>query len=223
VPARGYCIALGLLLAIYAFQYLFYGEKWPGSAYERYLFPGVLASHLALLIGAVALLQIARTTWPSKSAVLACQLAMASAFMVPVIDWLTVNRQGSLETVRATQTIDRKFRIVTDALRKNPNMSVIIHSHNVWDLEPAIAIGRFLKADGLDNPVAMKISGYSSDQFPRGSLLNVVAGLSEKLSRGDLDNMTIALAAADTKNCFSIGLSGPPLGYCPHSLKLWPN
>lgn len=220
---RGYPLALGTLLLVYAAQFVFYAGKWPDGADARYLFPGMLAAHLALLVGASAAIRFLGFAPGLRQWRTPCELLLALAFVIPVCDGIVTNRIGAIETVRFTRELERKFGIVTRELRGLPGTVVVINSHDLWDYERAVAVARFLKAEGLDNPVAVRLNGYSSaDRLP-GSFEKRVAQLMEQLARGDHGGTTVPFGEAVLTDCYSIGLSGPALVTCRGGTQLWPN
>jgi len=210
------------LLALYGIQYVFYDGKWPDNAQPRYLFPGIPAFHAAILIGCVALVNLVKTSNASKTLVFTLQLVLSLGFIAGSVNNVETNRNASLQTVRNTNSFEEKFQAMADYLAQNPSMPVILNTHSVWDGEPMDSITRFMRARGLTNPVAVRIVGYSPAQFAPGSMEKSLAEEIET-PRGPLKEMrAVPIQSVSQTDCYSVGLSGPPLDTCKRSVVMWP-
>ena len=102
----GVLSAAGLLL-LFSLQYLFYAGRWPEAGNPRYMFPGILARYLAILVFAAALYETIRVTSGRQW--------MKRAFGVPVHH--AVDAEADHEAVLERFDVD-VGRVLLDRLRE---------------------------------------------------------------------------------------------------------
>lgn len=202
-----WAVAAGVvLLALYGSQYVYYFGKWPEATQGRYLIPGVLLKYFAALLACAALHEFVKATlgkgwlaWGVPAVVMSCMVALTAA------GW-DQNRTTAKVTRHNSQRLAANFQKVYDYLREHPDAPLIMKSHHANDYEPIFAVERFVRAQGLKNPIAI-------DHTPRPTyddpLLVSLGKFIEGVSReGSKDFMALS-SARRLEQCFSLGLSGP--------------
>ena len=210
------------LLVIFAVQYVFYSGKWPEVLSPRYLFPGKLAEHFAIFIAVAALVRFSQLSSPKSVLAWLLPFSVTSIFLgVSVVD-LQANRQVSKQVTAATKEFTGKLDQGRSFLKANPTYPVILHSHSVSDYEPIFAMERFVRAEGIANPIAVKMSGYSSAGFTDPLLRGLARQIEKLQSTGRPDGAFVPLSAVDkSKACYSFGLSGAPIADCSAGIRIF--
>ncbi len=213
-------VQLGLL-GIYSLQYFFYSGQWPEGSSGRYYFPGILARDLAILATfalVISILKLAKLSYPKP---LTIEIALA-AILVYIAPSHTLNRQASIETVQQTTAFFDKYTSIVSFLKDHPELPVIINTHAAFDFEPIHSIQIYLKSSGLKNRVSINAQNLTLQNLAPDSLERGLAGVIINLSRQDSSGRFVPLESVDQENCFSIGLSGPPLKACEKGVTVWP-
>ena len=212
-----------VLFIIYGSQYIFYHGAWPDGQELRYSFPGVLALHFTILIGAVAILRLIEAAGYSFFWVLSLQLIFSMLFFVGALNQIHANRIASNKTIMITNRFNTNMHTIVKFLKNNPSQILIINSNNVFDYEPVESIAIFLKAYGVTNSMALKINNYSSHQSSVSSLaINLAKSLEALQAEGRNPNF-IPLRMVNLVDCFSVGMNGPFLNTCIHGgVNIWP-
>ncbi len=219
---NNYVWAMLVMLIIFASQYMFYFGIWPIGAVPRYLFPGILVQHLAVFIFFVVVAKIISTKFPRlRSWIWPIYVIGALFFLKFSVKDLRANRVASKIVAANTAAFATRLNEASDFLRAHPSAALILSSNSVLDYEPVYAIQRFVRASGLTNPIALKVnpSGISKDAK---SLSFMLEGSLERIEHsGEIG--FVPLRSVDTVvECFSMGMSGPPLARCKSGNIIWP-
>ncbi len=214
------CLLAGLLI-IYASQYVFYSGKWPEKALGRYLVPGLVAAHVAILVGLAALARFVdyyAPRWTTVAHVVGALLMVGS-----VAHKWNGNRSRAVDTANTTAAFTKKVADAATYLKAHPEMMIVINSHSVVDYEPVQALPRFLRAAGVDNKIALRIDGYSSNSpAAAGSALvfQLARQLEDQRDRGSKEFQPLN-SVDKVPGCFSFGLSGAPAARCVKGDRVW--
>jgi hypothetical protein len=209
-PLRGYFWAGGVLLAIYASQFVFYAGQWPYVP-NRFQFPGVLAYHGAVLLGFAGLVAAAMAWKMPDRAVMALQIAAAAALLYWSIGDFGLNRAQAYKTVETTVAFDRNLNVVRAELAKDPSRPLVINSHYFNDYEPIFSIERFLRAASIGNAIALRLAYTPGLGDTREEALGRTLA---ELSRDGQKGLFVPLSGIDLARCYSVGMSGPFLASC---------
>lgn len=222
---NGYIWAMLVMLAVFASQYVFYFGIWPIGAMPRYMFPGMLAKHFAIFLFFAVVARMIRIKSPGlRSGVWIVYLVAALYFLKFSVQDFSVNRAASKEMAANTNSFTTRLNEALDFLREHPSAALILSSNSVLDYEPLYSIERFVRASGLANPVALKLNGYSSGTFSKDSqrLAFMLTGALERIQHSG-EGGFVPLSSVDAiVECFSMGMSGPPLARCKSGNIIWP-
>lgn len=219
---RFYIIVVLSLLALFASQYIFYMGNWPESSVPRYWFPGVFAKHLAIFVFFVVVAKIvAAVPRRPKHAIWIIYLLSALYFAKPAIKDFEANRMAAKEVVAKTVAFKVSLDKTIEYLRAHPTAALIVNSNSILDYESLYSIERFIRAEGLANPIALNLSDYSAATFAGSDSQQLsfkLATALEKIREEGEGNLFIPLNSAEMiPRCFSIGLSGAPYPRCKAS------
>ncbi len=224
---NAYIWAMVVLLAVFASQYVFYYGVWPAGAVPRYMFPGMLAKHFAIFLLFIVVTKIISIKPFRLRGVVWVVYLMASLYVLKLsVQDFNANRTASKEMVTNSISFTTRLNEALDFLRAHPSAGLILSSNNVLDYEPLFSIERFVRASGLTNPVALKLNGYSSEDYSYSKDSERLAfTLTESLEK--IQNFGgsgfVPIRAADAiVECFSMGMSGPPLARCTSGNIIWP-
>lgn len=222
---NGYMWAMLVMLMVFASQYVFYFGIWPIGAVPRYLFPGILAQHIAIFLFFVVTAKIISIKFPwLRSWVWVVYLIGALSFLKFSVKDLSANRVVSKEVATNTASFTTRLNEALGFLRAHRSAVLILSSHSVLDYEPVYSTQRFVMASGLTNPIALKLNGYSSENFSKDSerLAFMLAGSLEKIQHSGEGGFVPLRSADAVVECFSMGMSGPPLTRCKSGNIIWP-
>lgn len=229
LSCRRFLFAGVAMLAIYAAQVGFYTAAWPDgqNLQGRYLFPGVLAGHLMLLFAAALAIDLVRRGVPRgvwrKVAVCLTTAAVSLAFLSSARGHFLANREAAARTVLNTQRFEASLMRIETALRANPKTALVINVYTVWDIEPVVAVFRFVRAAGIDNPIGVLTHEMDPPRYVKGSLDQSLAIQLDEMSRGAYTTLaTTAWTDIDPADCYSVGMHGPPLATCQGGFVIWP-
>lgn len=224
---NGYIWAMIVLLGVFASQYVFYYGVWPAGAVPRYMFPGMLAKHFAVFLFFVVVTKIISITPFRLRGVIWGIYLMASLYVLKLsVQDFNANRTASKEMVANSISFTTRLNKAFDFLRVHPSAALILNSNSVLDYEPLFSIERFIRASGLTNPVALKLNGYSSEDYsyskdPERLAFMLTESLEKIQHFGGRGFIPIRSADAIVE-CFSMGMSGPPLARCRAGNIIWP-
>jgi hypothetical protein len=215
--------ALSLLFFLFACQFIFYNGKWPSGTAARYLFPGLLAKHLALLVGGATLVYLICTGLHKPRWAISVSILISAGFLVAARgDWQD-NRAQSKNVVETSRRFMSKMETTKDYLWGNPSAALILNSYSMWDFEPVFSVARFIRAAGITNSIAVQ---FHRDLSGTSAQTPLEVQLSKELTQFQLSGggeSFVPLASVDiSKDCFSLGFHGPPLEDC-RGLTVWPD
>jgi len=222
---NGYIWAMVVLLAVFASQYVFYYGVWPDGAVPRYMFPGVLAKHFAIFIFfVVAAKIISIKPFVLRGVIVVVYLMAALYFMKLSVQDFNSNRTASKVMAANSISFTARLNEALGFLRAHPSAALIMSSNSVLDYEPLYSIERFVRASGLTNPVALKLNGYSSENYSYSKdserLAFMLTGSLEKIQHSGGSGFVPLHSIDAVVECFSMGMSGPPLARCKFGNKL---
>ena len=210
------------LLVIYASQYVFYSGKWPEKSLGRYMVPGLVAAHLAVLVVLVGLQRAVAKLAPSWAT--AASIIGALLLIGNVAHKWNGNHSRARETAVTTSTFTRNVAEAAEFLRKHPQAIIVVNSHSPVDYEPVQALPRFLRAAGIENRMVLHLAGYHSG-LPAIKAEPLARQLVEQLEKQQADgagNIYVPRQSVDAAaDCFSFGLSGPPASQCARGNRIW--
>jgi hypothetical protein len=215
-------VVISALLVVFATQYIFYFGKWPEGANPRYLFPGMLVEHLAIFVFLIALVRLVGFGKPRPIWACVGSIAASASFMIVAVGDIKTNRAVSKQVVAATTSFTDRLNEAVGFLRLHPSMGVILNSHDIWDYEPTISIGRYIRSAGLPNPMALKANGYRSAAFSKGTMQFFLTDQLEKLQAVGGKGFSPLQSVDSAAGCFSFGFNGPPLAECLAGVTVWP-
>lgn len=216
-------IEVALILLWYS-QILFYNGKWPGGT--RYDFPAVLARDLAyifLFTSAYRLLaphlSVQRISKKTRSVVIV--MGASAALLVMVLGMKSVNivinghRDKSARTVKFTQRV----AAIASTVREQPGIPVIFISHSVNDFEALDSVRTLLSYYGVNNPLALKIEGWSESSCPQDKryLLQELRDISsngQQQRARELLPYTPLHRVEQSPECFAVTFSGGTPSRC---------
>jgi hypothetical protein len=195
-------------LLLHIGQYIFYVGNWPTG--NRYDFPGLLYKpviFITLIWYTVVILQhIGVESSVEKG--LRAGLLVGATLLVGALTYTSVREVGFLNA-RQTQNYARKLENVSTILRNDSDSALVIESHFVLDYETIISWGRFLQhANGIENPIFLRIHGYSSDSAETPLHENLAIQLEEALLKGERGMSPIHELEKFGDRCYSLQLSG---------------
>lgn len=199
---------------LYGTQYVYYFGKWPETIEGRYLIPGLLFKFFAALLAYAALMEFIRVTarkswirWGVPAFALFCMATLAGA------RW-DENRLHARAVRERSHALANSLQKVYDHLRANPDLPLIVASHRPVDYEPFYGVERFIRAQGIRNPIAIELVGYTASSPHETPLFARLAAMLERVSKEGAKDFTSLDQARAREQCFSIGLSGPPASGC---------
>ncbi len=216
-----------LLILIYASQYIFYAGKWPQFD-NRYYFPGVLALQFSILIGATFMLKLISVLNIHKFIIIILNIIITASFVLLSTVKLSENRNHALANSRMTTEFDQKFNSITNVLKMNPNIPLVIVAHSPSDYEPIVAIYRFLYSQGIGNSLGVLLSGTSFDQTGNEApqtkwLIEAIKDFSKNGVKSKTEDFRLdPIGSLDLSDCVSVGISGSPLVNCKYgAIRIW--
>jgi hypothetical protein len=110
--------------------------------------------------------------------------------------------------VEKTITFTMRIEQVSSLLKQHPGYALVLESGNVWDYEPVFSYERFLRAYGMENPIFLRIHGYSPDTVAAGLEKNLAASILDISIRGNDLFQPLPRLENYHNQCFSLNLSG---------------
>jgi hypothetical protein len=107
-----------------------------------------------------------------------------------------------------TQRFTHDIRRMAATIRKDPSRPVVFVSRSPMDVEPLISVQRFLRADGVNNPIIIALDGYGPNNFPAGSFEQILAKQLETLARQGGNGYAPPETATKSDKRFIIDFSG---------------
>jgi uncharacterized membrane protein len=200
---------------VYLSQYIFYNGTWPVG--NRYDFPGIFAFKPFFFVAAAWFTVMAlRSTRVNRSIPNGFRGGLiAGLVLVIYISGYSYIRNASLNNVANTQGFDAKLNQVVAVIKEHPDAAVVIESHFALDYEAAVqSWPRQLRAKNIQNPIFLRLQGYSSDTVETDRLI-VLTGNLERISRDGLREISpISELEQFEGNCISLQLSGYTPGEC---------
>jgi hypothetical protein len=221
-----YVLALVLLLILYASQIVFYSGQDVIDKGVRYLFPQALAKDFALLLAVTVILRVVDAPEGGSRSGVRLAVICATCFLLGAWPDLNQNHLSAVDRVEASREWTKKVHDGVTYLKDHPSAGLILNSHDPLDIEPVNAITEMMRSDGVVNPIAIQINGYSSVALEHSAdpLLPVLARQLEEIqAQGRAGGTFDPLARISTlANCYSFGLNGPPATRCERA-EIWPS
>jgi hypothetical protein len=221
-----YIFAVVLLLIVYASQIVFYSGQDVIDNGVRYLFPQALAKDFALLLAATIVLRVVDASESQSRSGVRFAWISAACFLLGALPQWNQNRLSAVERVEASQEWTKKVQDGVAYLKDHPTAGLILNSHHPLDIEPVQAIVEMMRSEGVVNPIAIQINGYSSRALEHNSdpLLPVLARQLENFQASGLAGGRLEpIASISTSaNCYSFGLNGQPATQCERTEIAWP-
>lgn len=226
---RLFWIELFLLILWYS-QVVFYNGILPKG--NRYDFPGVLTHDLAYLFLSYFPIHIMRVSPNYLSRPRALQAAhiilcgVAILFIVQSgykeLKMITVAAAANSKTTRAFST---KLHAIVEEVAKRPITPIIFESYGVWDIEPIQSLRKYLFVNGIKNPAALRIEGYSEESV-KPSFEKILAQRLIKFEKeGETRQSFIRLCPLESihqqGDCFVISFSGLSQLPCNNLGRIW--
>ena len=152
-----------ILLLVFTSQYFFYSGKWPETPSVRYLFPGMLSEHLAILVAGTTVINFAHMLFNNSNGRLVLRVFASALFIWFSLNDFSHNRLASQKVVIESKEFTGKLDASIAVLKSKPFSAVVLNSFSFFDYEPIFAMQRFIRAAGLSNPITIKMNGYSSN------------------------------------------------------------
>jgi hypothetical protein len=173
-----------LLLLLHISQFVFYNGNYPTNM--RYDFPGAFVVPFCWLAGylflsrCLLLVGVARVV--DRLVVVATTLMFFSIIHKTGYGYFTsymagMREQTSAFTQRVTKTANK--------CKKRPELPILFDSYSVWDFEKVGSIRRFLLAQGVRNPMMLRVN-YGADGFLEGSLERSLTVRLHQYSQGSI-------------------------------------
>ncbi|CAM8367577.1 hypothetical protein MCEWOLH11_00879 [Candidatus Methylopumilus universalis] len=217
ISVNKYVLSISALLTLIFSQHFFYGGHWLHNVHTRYAFPGMFAVHAAFFLLFIVVAKIAGARRQKLAGhIWVIYLVGALSFLTLSIGKITSNRASSIARVSESNSFTERLNEAFNFLRAHPNAILIINSHSIWDYEPIFSIQRFLQASGLTNPITLNINGYLPSTFSADSqkLELLLSTQLNNLQNQGGEGFEPLHKLDSISNCFSLGMSGPPLVEC---------
>lgn len=196
-----------VIWAVYFSQLIFYNGVWPTGT--RYDFPGMLYIPAAIFILYLVAEKIAiekpRLKYPKFIVRFGWIIALALFVLLrgyaPTIDALEKN-------VRVTKDFTNHIEQLSSILRLNPESALVLESGNILDYEPIFSYERFLRAYGVQNPLFLRIHGYSPEVVASGLDQSLALKLLDISNQGNNLFQPLSKIKNYQNRCYSLSLSG---------------
>lgn len=204
------------LFFIYISQVVFYGSGWPINSSPRYLFPAYISMYFGIYLCFCCALEIIFSIISNrKSEILIC-LGIALGLTVISGPSLSKIRLASIKVADETRLFESHLQAIISALMVSSNITLVIDVNSPWDFEPMYSLARYLRSCGLDNSIAIRLNGFTSDTIYPSMLERNLAARMEKISQeGDGEYFT-GLKWADPSKCVSAGIGILPAKKCSY-------
>ena len=198
---------LVVLSVVFFSQLIFYNGAWPTDTH--YDFPGMLyvpvAIYILYLVAEKISSEIPNLKYPRFVIRFGWTVALAllvfSRGYAPAIEALEKN-------VKVTHEFTRRIEQASFLLKQNPEDALVLESGSVWDFEPVFSYERFLRAYGVENPIFLRIHGYSPEIVADGLERSLVIRLLDISNRGNNLFQPLSQIENYQNKCFSLNLSG---------------
>jgi len=198
---------LFMLIVIYFSQLVFYNGSWPNGT--RYDFPGMLyipaAIYILYIVAETIALEIPNIKYPrfvvKLGWIAALTILIFSRGYQPIIEKIEYN------VSKTTIFTNRLDKIVT-LLKQNPEKALVLESGIVWDYEPIFSYERFLRAYGVENPLFVRIHGYSPETETSDLEEQLASTLLNISNQGNALFQPLSHLSDYQNQCFSLDLSG---------------
>jgi len=198
---------LTVLCFVYFSQLVFYNGDWPTDI--RYDFPGMLyvpsAIYILCLVAEKISSEIPHLKYPQFVVRFGWMAALALFAFSRGYAPITAALEKKIEV---SHNFTNRIEQVSFLLKQNPENALVLESGNVWDYEPVFSYERFLRAYGVENPIFLRIHGYSPEIVTAGLEQSLAASLLDISNHGN--NLFQPLSQIENYNgrCFSLNLSG---------------
>ena len=215
-----YTYYISFLFCIYAMQYVFYFGLWPDRVTPRYLFPGILAFQGAVLIGLLFINLLIKTLVGNQRINLFISIAILLGFVGTSWPYFNENRSQSIQAVVTTREHMTQIKKIANFLKTHHNYALIINSHQVRNDEAIISLSRFVRSEGVENLIALKINNYHIEDFEPNTLNAQLAQMFYRISNNGLPGFFSSLNSVKGFPCISVGFSGPALESCEVKIEM---
>lgn len=227
------------LFLVYSMQYVFYAGRWPELGNPRYLFPGILAKYLAMLVFAVFAhdaIQLATSRrWVSRvfavivsllflgivqfprqmdGGLFAHEVKILKKGFLPDLAW---NRASAKKVVDESSRFSERIATGVAALKEQPSMAVIFNTHTALDYELVFSVERYIRAAGVQASIAVRLDGFGVDSFPDDALARELTQVLDDIRSGRKLNQKDSEQPAHLQNLFvpleQVDLSAGCLSY----------
>lgn len=203
---------IAVLFLVCFSQVVFYQGRWPDNT--RYDFPGILYIPAAIFVlfllteKICEYLRVKNHLFVSKTSfIIVLFLLIFSRGYSPIMSSIMNN-------INTTNDFQNKLGRIVSTVKSYPEYAIVLESGNVWDYEPIFSYQIYLRAYGVNNPIILRLHGYSPESFGQDlnkGLANTLINLSNNGS--DLFLPLKSLNNFDNR-CFSIDLSGSFVTQC---------
>jgi hypothetical protein len=149
-----------VLLGVFCSQLIFYNGVWPRG--NRYDFPGILYIPLTAYILYLLIMDIAPGSQQVRISRVSIQVVFGSALLLMIFTKGYGMIVEQVQTyVESTHRFTHGMQELSLMLNQNPDHALILECDNMWQYEPVTSTQRFLRVYGVQNPMFLRLHGFS--------------------------------------------------------------
>ncbi len=212
---RYLCFSIAAIFVFYLSQFVFYNGYWPANC--RYDFPGLLYMPLLLMIIHGFVMKIYREQDSTLKYLNLVQFLLPLGLLIVILVYQNGYAYARFAVgyqAERSNTFSDQIDSISNLSKANPGFAIVLEAGAPFDYEPIVSYARFLRADGVSNPIYVRWTGpdpasYSNLLFT--NLVTQIQGWSQVKSE-----MFDPLSSLNPNpvNCISIRMNGHPFNQC---------
>jgi hypothetical protein len=211
---RYLCFSIAAIFVFYLSQFVFYNGYWPAN--NRYDFPGLLYMPGLLIIIHGFGMKIRREEDSTSKSPGFIQFFLPIALLLVILVYqngFAYARFAVGNHVQLSNTFSNQINAISILSKADPKSAIILEAGAPFDYEPIFSYARFLRADGVSNPIYVRWTGPepASSNLLFKSLVAEIQRWSQLKSElfDPLPNQNL-----NPVDCISIRMNGHPLTQC---------
>jgi hypothetical protein len=206
------------IMAIFVFylsQYVFYNGYWPAN--NRYDFPGMLYTPLLFLLIYSYGVKIYGEQDQTRKSVSLIHFFIPVVMLIAILvyqDGFAYANYAVGNHVELSNNFSNQINSIGILSKADSRLAIILEAGAPFDYEPIISYAKFLRADGVSNPIYVRWTGPDSASYSNLLFTHLVSQIQAwSQTKTDLFNPLSDLGA-NPANCISIRMNGKPLSQC---------
>lgn len=165
-------VTASILLALFFSQSFFYNGNFPPQSL-RYSFPGMLAAPFFVLLLLLTMFSVFKLVGMEKGMIkIQMSLICVTLFAIILVDEYKENRGFVEKNVSATTEFSAEKDKIVGSLKNDPSLAAVFDTTSIWNVEPIASVHAYLLADGIQNPMYLRLNYPAVDRETPGHAID---------------------------------------------------